>query len=318
MQPEIVLNELSFAPTAPDIPSARARMSLFIRVVRDAVAAGTSRVLRTDGPLGNHPLAPGYPVAQWRNDPQVDRDERLYFASLTSKAPLLCDAPDAAKKEWLFEGYVQGDARPWRSGVAAYLLSALLVSLSGHSTWDAPWLTLRFLELRGHDEWVEDEVRLPHASVPEHLHEHSEWIRDQARICVSEGAELWHRRGELFPDLDFCPAVEPQLASLRRGDRALGSVLKRLTELQGYSRNWTAGPFDPRALPGDARVDSQVTLDQYREERTFLCPDGTRRCFSWHLSVPLGGWRLYFEPLPESRRIMIGYVGPHLRTARFG
>jgi len=51
----------------------------------------------------------------------------------------------------------------------------------------------------------------------------------------------------------------------------------------------------------------------YSAERTFLCPDGEYRLFDFHLKR--WGTRIHFFDFPASKRILVGYVGDHLRIS---
>lgn len=53
----------------------------------------------------------------------------------------------------------------------------------------------------------------------------------------------------------------------------------------------------------------------YGHARTFLCPDGERRVFSWHSKINYEKWRVHFIDFPATRRVLIGYVGKHLPLA---
>ena len=93
----MVLNELSLTPAA-DIPTARQQMSNLIGTLREATASGVKRVLRTQSNINTVELAPGYPVARWRND--IDKEERRFFTSLTTKAPFWSDVAEEIKNDF--------------------------------------------------------------------------------------------------------------------------------------------------------------------------------------------------------------------------
>jgi hypothetical protein len=95
----------------------------------------------------------------------------------------------------------------------------------------------------------------------------------------------------------------------------LEHVKDRLRKLQQYAESWTEGSFSSNKLHCSASPESEATLKQYSKERTFLCPDEKKRMFSWHVRLPLG-WRIHFYP-EQPRKILIGYIGEHLPTAKF-
>jgi hypothetical protein len=53
----------------------------------------------------------------------------------------------------------------------------------------------------------------------------------------------------------------------------------------------------------------------YGAARTFVCPDGKKRLFSWHSKINYEKWRIHFIDAPAERRVLIGYVGRHLPLA---
>jgi hypothetical protein len=91
------------------------------------------------------------------------------------------------------------------------------------------------------------------------------------------------------------------------------AVLRGLSELESYCANWAGGGFDIHAFQ-NASGESSATLNMYEAERTFMCPDGNYRVFSWHLKRA-DFTRIHFFDQPQTRRIIVGYVGKHLPTA---
>jgi hypothetical protein len=126
----------------------------------------------------------------------------------------------------------------------------------------------------------------------------------------ANGLQLWDQRTFLFPSLDFCDSVEDQVKALGGDGRPLRAALRGLRDLQNYCEAWSAGAFDIRQL-NRASGESGPTLEMYREERTFRCPDGQYRLFEWHLKR--GDTRIHFLDHPAQRRLLVGYVGCHLR-----
>lgn len=133
MDLDIVLNELSFRAPAPDIASARGWMNGLIQTVIEATASGANRVLRTKEDVNSYVLAPGYPVAQWRNDLQVDRDARVYFGRLATMAPVLADMPEMYE-EFLIREFNLGGRSAVGLG-AAYLCEWMAVSVLSENLW---------------------------------------------------------------------------------------------------------------------------------------------------------------------------------------
>ena len=308
---EMVLNELSLQMAA-DIHTARGWMEAFIQTVGTANSRGVSRVIRTKSDIFDITLAVGYPLRRWLNDQEVDRDMRLYIKVLTTKAPFWEDLPDLYDSVLACE-FMFNDLEAQGLG-AAYLLGALAVSLPSEESWNSARLTLNVNWISEGDQLDEKTVEVIHASQPSHVVEHTQWISERLRSDVQDGAGLWNRRDELFPYLAFCEAVGEQIQSL--SPTMLNPVVRGLFNLEAYCQNWSEGGFDPTQLATKATTETQRTLYQYGKERNFLCPGGERRTFSWHIRLTPHGWRVYFHPEPGTRTIIIGYIGPHLPTAR--
>ena len=51
--------------------------------------------------------------------------------------------------------------------------------------------------------------------------------------------------------------------------------------------------------------------------RTFLCPDGEERLFSWHVRYTPGAGRIHFLPLGPREGCLIGYIGHKLPTVKY-
>jgi len=203
-------------------------------------------------------------------------------------------------------------------GVAS-LLNGLGVSFLSDETWNRPSVEIKVLTelFSGEEALTQDEnVLVRHVSHANHLEMHKQWVKECLAINPKNGKELWDRRKEWFPRLDFCEKTKTQLSKLP--GEMLSAVTENLYCLQKYCQNWTSGSFDPTQFPPDRMErETQITLEKFGTERTIKCPDGITRTFSWHVRLTPSAWRIYFESMPATHRILIGYIGPHLRTAKF-
>lgn len=75
-------------------------MSGLISTLRQATVSGVKRVLRTSDEINSLELAPNYRIYQWRNDPEVDREESRFFKTLVTKAPFWTDVFEELKDEF--------------------------------------------------------------------------------------------------------------------------------------------------------------------------------------------------------------------------
>lgn len=311
-----VLNELSLRLLAPDIPSARERMSQLLLSIRAASVLGANSVLRSSEDPNVALLAADYPVAKWRNDPDVDVELRRFYRSLVTKIPLDLDLPEFLK---LFDVRAfEYDGIACQGLGAANLLDTIAFSLPSEECWNTRVIKLRvmFHDPVRNDLQLRDQDQL-HASSPAHIESHRRWIRTRLARSVTDGADMAERCQQLVPGIDFCESALQQLIELDRNHAMLRPVVKKLFELNSYAQSWVDGPFNSRQLPMMISGESEATLAQFSAERTFRCPDGEYRLFELHARLTPLAWRLHFFPQAATRRIIVGYIGAHLRTARY-
>ena len=322
MDLEMVLNDLSIQSPANSIPQARRLMEELIDTVVLATSPshGVKRTIRTDSGLDHLLLAPDYTIAQWRNDSAVRREMRSFFRTLTAHAPFLDGVlnQELVDKNNMCQFFHEG--REAKGLGAAYLLDALALSLRSEPFWEESQINLSIVEMDEEGIIHEDQrISVMHASMATHVETHAAWIveRIQADQKVSKGQNIWHNREEWFPRLQFCDVVEAQLQILSSGHPLLHAILKKLRELDGFCLQWHDGAFDTSTMPFKVSPESSTTLEQYWSERTFRCPDGEERLFSWHVRLTPNSWRIHFIPDDSTKRLIIGYIGRHLPTARY-
>jgi len=315
MSLEMILNELSHKHPAENIHVARSWLSNLCETILAGSNIGIKKVLRTDGSFFQIQLAPGYFLPNWLNDRQVDEVERLFFRTIITKTPFLRDLEPLEVTERVEFSECFFDGEKANGFLYAYLLNALSVSLLSHPKWDIPKIENVIIHQLNESsgDLEENPESLRHASRAEHLASHQTWIIEQIQDSIRDGNDIWHRKDELYRSLIFCDSIRRQLKKINSSHPVFPQVKQRLDELESYCRNWTTGAFTPNALSTKARPESEATLQQFGKERRFECPDGVEREFSWHVNLNPGAWRLYFYPLEHERRIIVGYIGPHLQ-----
>ena len=315
MTAELVLNELSL-DRAPAVEPARARMLELIHTCHLAQSAGASRMLLLPEDAVQQELTEGYSLWHWANDPLVDLELRRKFLAMASYGPFTEKVLGLEALEHLEISEYFHAERAAKGLSAAHLLDGLAVSMASDAAWDRQTLAIQVLSLDEAADLIEGEVEVRHACGPNHVQNHRDWLAAWRRAQVTRGADLWQRRAELFPALTFCERVEAQLCEIEGGDPHLRQALRRLSQLNDYFAGWSDGPFDRSALL-DCDPESQATLEQYREQHSFRCPDGKARLFSWHVPLTPGAWRLFFVPDGKSRKAIVGHIGPKLPNVSY-
>lgn len=317
MELEMVLNELSLQPVADDVLTARQRMLVLVTTMSAATRSGVSKVLRTHRDLNAEELASGYPVAQWRNDHEVDRDTRRFFTSLATKAPYLADISDSTISNKVDSSDFFHEERSAAGLGIAYLLDTLALSIRSAPCWYPGYLEITYTYLDSDGEILEEMVTVTHASHKEHILEHSSWIKERINTDINNGSDIWQQRESLFPNLQFCTSVGEALQLFNTGNSPFHLVLKKLLELEKFCLQWQehGGAFNLKNMPLTGSVESEATLKKYAFEHTFRCPDGEDRIFSLHARINLE-WRLHYYPMAEKQQLIIGYIGEHLPTKK--
>jgi len=262
-----------------------------------------------------------YPIARWRNDSTVDRDLQRYFKTLVTKSPFLDEIVDTdILHNVSLSEIFHGEDQALGLGIA-YWLDALAISIRSEPRWYDSRLLLRIVQIDDNDEMVDTTEAIPHASSIKHIKEHLAWMNERLQEddqeIVHDGMTIWQRKEEWFPNLYFCERVKEHMQALPHGDPWLMPIMKRLHELERFCKDWLEGPFDQEQMVSKVTNESEVTMEMFGDERTFQCHDGVQRMFRWHLRFTPRAGRLYFYPLPEERKLIIGYIGSHLHTANF-
>lgn len=313
MDLEMVFNELSARNLAPDISTAQQWMSELISTMREAKGCGLKGI-RTKADFHAMVLAENYPLSRWRNDSQVNREERTFLRTLATKTPLSVDIPDLNIKIKVedpdCELSLQGSQA--EGFKVAHYLETLAISLNSESLWNSSRIKLELTQIDENRELIEESVEVIHASHKNHVIEHDDWIQKRQLTEVVDGLELWNRRAELFASLEFCDRVSEQIQSVV-DPTMLRQVVRKLFELEALSKNWTDGALDLEKLPSKVSPESESRLKQFRKQLNIKCLDGTKRIFSLHVRMTPGAWRLHFCTELGPGKIIIGYIGPKIQ-----
>ncbi|WP_413175351.1 hypothetical protein [Anabaena azotica] len=335
MEIDLILNELSLENPASDKQTARQWMSNFINTIKALHSQGVKVYLRTKDNFKATILAYNaysdpivyYPIGSWLDDNEVRKEEIDFILTLATGSPFSKNIPNPeiegienneGLSEFCYEGKVALGL-----GIA-YVLDTLAISFISDMCWDASHIELDQILLSDGQEIIDQKVEIRHASRKNNIQYHSEWIQkqieeDKIQEDILDGNDIWDRREELFPNLEFCENVGKQIQGLDYGTPILQQVKKKLFKLQNYCQTWTEGDFNLDLLPSKATPESQSRLDSLEEKLTFKCPDTKKRIFSLHIRMTPGAWRLHFSTelgiCPElgTGKIIIGYIGEKIQ-----
>ena len=312
MSIDLIFNELSEQPMVANILQARELMSGFIETITEARKLGVSNNFRVLNSLDSIILAPEYPLSKWRNDQDVAREYRQRIKSIQTKCPLLVDCQNEQNRALEVEG--KHKERKAQGFTASMLLSGLSISFKNHEDWNTSQITLDISEIDTGGEISNYTVQIPHASESQHIQQLQIWIKSKSQVSFTNGTHLWERK-EHFSSLEFCNSVKSDLAKILSSDDLLQQVINKLGHLNEAAKNWNSGQFNLNQLPFKSSPESQSTLQQFKSARTFSTPSGNDLIFSLHCRITPHSWRIHFFPDHLSKKVIIGYIGPHLPIA---
>ena len=309
---DLVYNDLSAQPFCASYQNTLERIRVLLHTIGCARDFGLSGSLRVRSDFHESLVDIDYTINNWIGDHRTPRDERALLLQLTTKSPLLPDErPQVDEEIDIYVGASNSEA--YR---AAYLLDFPLLSFC-HSEWDVPALHSKLARLLENDAIEESDIEIPNIAQASHFEANRDWIIERSKRSIQKMSELWERRAELFPNLQFSVSVEAQLLSINGSDEHFHQVIKRLFELQAYFMRWEKGPFAPGEL-SRCSPTSAVTLDRYRTNYTHRFSGDQAILCDWHVYLTPGAWRIYFSANGQTREGFIGHIGPKLPDVTYG
>jgi hypothetical protein len=318
---EPILDETSLVPDTSLAPPERI-LSL-AKLLRDLDAHGVVPVLRSVRDAMERDIGGFRGLRSWcfSFSERVDRDAGRFVAGRLGKQPFIDGS------EGLLARVEGGEAIEARMGgqivvglAYAALIDSVVVGLTGAARSENSMVEVGIERTDGEDVSF-DSIHVLRLVSSGDLEVWSEWI--QARlISCQDGLDLCRRATQLFPHLRFGTRAQEQLAALAGADPRFPQVLRHLRALDRGSQEWPkAEPFAPWGSVNYS-VESKSTLDHGRlgKLRDFPMPAGfSSMRWSFHTKLA-AGMRIYFHPQrlesADAAVVLVGYVGPHLKTVR--
>lgn len=258
-------------------------------------------------------IAKDYTVYSWISDPMVNQDLKRYAMSLLNEFVIIEQ----------FEGDVHLDICPSvisKGGTAVWEtpeVTALYSFLSDHS-WEDSELAATYDRLNDNGDIDREDISLRNYNSDSNLKEIAELARDIIYKEITSTSDLWARRKELFPNLEFCDSVQRQLEENPGRVHAL-AVLKQLRKLQEYFEK-KHERYIRSEVGLKVRTESETvkTDEKLKAMRLFRLPSGKEEYFWEHLDFN-GQYvgRIYILPDIENSKGYVGYIGRHLPTKKF-
>ncbi len=222
-------------------------------------------MLNSSEPLANFPLSENSTIASIRNDSECV-EESLYLKTVNNRSPLkwAVDQFDAGDPD-LREYRLCRDA-PLNAGQIAHglgfshLVDGLSLSLASHEFWLDHCIRLDLSTLDQTGNIVHSQVSARNADSEASIVHHIHALRALLSPNIADGRELWERRAELLPNLDFIPRTRAQIQAIRRGNPMLNQAWIKLRGIDHAINIWKLRRDEHPSFPFNVRPESAAIL----------------------------------------------------------
>jgi hypothetical protein len=237
------------------------------------------------------------------------RDYARLLLAFANRAPFrvtreLYGEADEGRSEYRYDGKsVEGLG-------LAQLYGGFPVSLNSSECWSGTTVRLSLDQLVANDEAGPEintsQVDVPHASQQAHVAVHRDVLTSMLRRDIRDAPDLYEKRHELFPNLEFGPRIHGDLRKLETA--AFHQVASYLGNLDDAIGKWdpptkTAPDYPPK------------TTDESRSRKDMkLCDfpvwgSEKKEPHPIHGRYTPGAGRIFFQLKFDPKRAVIGYIG---------
>jgi hypothetical protein len=268
-------------------------------------------VLLSAGPFKSLTIGDNYTMQNWFNDSDR-REEQRFLRNLDDRAPFSVGLADLGSPDLSIEYRSEG-VRVEGLGLA-HLLGGFAISFHQEERWCVEAIQLsRFAleeDVNGNLEVRQTSVEARHAARNHHVALNRDWLSEACRESAKNSDDLWLRRADLFPHLDFLGRIERQIRALHPAHPWFSAIVERLNELNSAVAEWKP------ATMAEPDYCSKVTPEG--ESRRKLCwfddQDGVSRCFDLHVRFTPGAGRLHFRLDGTRVRATIAHIGEKITS----
>jgi hypothetical protein len=154
----------------------------------------------------------------------------------------------------------------------------------------------------------------------------AEALRNERDASIRSGGDMWERRAGLFPLLIFCGDAVSQLQTGLHTQTIVNQVCESLHFLNMFVEKWQSGEINQYThdalrtlgMPHEVSGEKEDVRNnpRLRNAREFWLESGEKEFFENHVKLS-SGFRIHFYPDSRQRCIHVGYIGPHLPTAKY-
>lgn len=305
---DFIFNELSAQPNASDKQEAMSCMTNILQIMSLAEENGLSGKVRTSSSFYMTELCNDYDINSWLND--AEQIERKLFLDSVTGLPFF-DGITEEQEERVTTIEVSHNTENSDSLAASFILDFPLISFYKEN-WDESTIECQLIEIDDKGNISDPSFEyLINISGLIHYEEQTEWIKQRQKAQIKTSLDIWTNINHLFPNLEFTPNVQEHLENLNISEPTFTQVMKKLDNLEKYSKSWEVGGFDREAFTKCNPVSGE-TLDSYKTNYTFTKESGEEILAYWHLYYTPGAGRIYFAAMENTHRICICHIGGKL------
>ncbi|MDT8446517.1 MAG: hypothetical protein RRB13_06420 [bacterium] len=308
-----ILNERSLEQPYQNRSKARQGIKQFVELSLLLKKFGFSTGIRTTRDFSTRPLTPDRSVYDCIYDRENRGDPTFQlFLTMVSKAPFIEDLLENRANYNLVE-YKYHDA-PALGLALAHQTNNFVLSFQGDQRFEADQLQLEMIQFC--NEQIESSlVLVPNLSCAAQAQKRQQEILN-LQGKVKSGADLVQQAVSRYPFIALCDSAKKQLMALNGSELYFSEIQRHLQILNDTMQSWEAGPFSPEGLTWSFESQPTMTNSDLKAMRTFRCPDGSQRICERHTKMMSANQRIHFLPLQEEGKVLIGYVGIHLKTSK--
>lgn len=310
------LNELSL-PNLETQLDVITEMQLFGEIYKEARDCGITEI-KIQEAFFTHHFCNGYSFYQWIEDRRADEDLRTLFKSIFGSVPSV---------DSLLEDYRIENDQPLKieylnqpcvgMGLASDKIFDSLAFSFDSNNWNLPTYTIAITSILEDDNGdlieVIEEANTKNISSREHVNIYRDTIQENIIKVIQNGFQIWLKRANLFPNLEFCNSVRAKIEGLIPENIESLPILNSLFDLQNTARKFNGTPVGPQDFPTKTSPESTRRIQALGQRLIFACPDGENRLFSWHSRFTPGAGRIHFVSFENKKIILIGYIGQKIQ-----
>ena len=307
---QMVFNELSTSKNELPLSEISDLISTFVKTYSEVLKtqSGMHRSIATPINFNDLELAPGYYLAQWRNAPTVDKDEKMRFLGI-------CERQTITTPSFGDTLYVQHTGDVGTGLQIAYEKSSPLISFRSNADWEKHSIQCEVYDIESEKEY---EISLKNLFSVESVKEHSEWVKERIQeeyAGIDTPAAFLSQYQKLFPSLCFHRDALDQMRTQINPVNVL-TIVEKLLILERYFSNWDGGKFDRSVFPPRfVSPESEESLKRFKKQHTYVW-EGHELLVSYHVRYTGGDipGRIYIFPDHETRKCIVCSLDTKLPT----